>query len=185
MTTRTNRRGIVWAIIGGVVLAIGIAALIIASLSNNDPEPAPPSPTTTAPTDPGPTPTTDGEAVVDESVTDRGWVPEPITTDAEIYVRAALAAAGTFDTTKAEYEEWIAYLGTWFTQISSVEQQLGPAGCVSLTWLALGGSLIGHCPKRDPRRNREHRTPGYPSDAPPAVPQRVRWLPLPSLAATC
>jgi hypothetical protein len=115
MTTRTNRRGIVWAIIGGVVLVVGIAALIIASLSNAGTEPAPPSPTNTAPTDPGPTPTTDGEAVVDESVIDRGWAPEPITTDAETYVRAALAAAGTFDTTKAEYEEWIAYLGTWFT----------------------------------------------------------------------
>ena len=92
MMTRTNRRSIAWAVIGAIVLIIGIAALIIASLSSA-----------------GSTPPTL------ESVINRGWVPEPITTDPETYLRAALAAAGTFDTTKAQYEEWIAYLGTWFT----------------------------------------------------------------------
>jgi hypothetical protein len=114
MTARTNRRGIAWAVIGGIVLIIGIAALIIASQSNPGSTPAAPAPTTTPTSNPEPMPGIE-TAVVDESVRERGWIPEPITTDAEAYVRATLAAAGTFDTTKAEYEEWIAYLGTWFT----------------------------------------------------------------------
>ncbi|TQK17736.1 hypothetical protein FBY40_0213 [Microbacterium sp. SLBN-154] len=114
MTARTNRRGIAWAVIGAIVLIIGIAALIIVSLSNADSTPSSPDLTSTRTSDFEPTPTTE-TAVVDESVIKRGLVPEPITTDPETYVRAALAAAGTFDTTKAEYEEWIAYLGTWFT----------------------------------------------------------------------
>lgn len=114
MTARTNRRGIVWAAIGGIVLIIGIAALIIPSLSNPGSTPAAPAPTTTPTSNSEPVPGIE-TAVVDGSVIDRGWVPEPITADAEIYIRAALAAAGTFDTTKAEYEEWMAYLGTWFT----------------------------------------------------------------------
>ena len=54
-------------------------------------------------------------AVVDAPAGDRGWIPEPVTMDAETYVRAVLAAGGTFDTTMAGYEEWISYLGTWFT----------------------------------------------------------------------
>jgi hypothetical protein len=93
---------------------IGVSALIIASLSSST---GSPTPTTTAgsSTQPAATPGSNDEAVVDESAADRGWVPEPITTDAETYVRAALAAAGTFDTTKANYEDWIAFLGTWFT----------------------------------------------------------------------
>ncbi|WJL97029.1 hypothetical protein QSU92_07645 [Microbacterium sp. ET2] len=111
---RTNRRSIAWAVIGAIVLIIGIAALTIASLSNAGSTPPSPEPTTTSASTPDPTPTL-ATAVVDESVITRGWVPEPVTTDPETYVRAALAAAGTFDTTKAEYEEWIAYLGTWFT----------------------------------------------------------------------
>lgn len=36
-------------------------------------------------------------------------------TDAETYIRAALAAASTFDTTRSTREEWLDYLDTWFT----------------------------------------------------------------------
>ena len=46
---------------------------------------------------------------------DKGWVPEPITTDRDIYIRAALAAASTFDTQKSSRDEWLTYLDTWFT----------------------------------------------------------------------
>lgn len=115
MATRSNRRGLAWAIIGGLVLLVGIAALIIASLSTRDaPEPTPTA--TSSATAPTANPTEDTEQeVVDDTAADRGWVPEPITTDAATYVEAALAAGGTFDTTKAEYEDWITYLGTWFT----------------------------------------------------------------------
>ncbi|WP_341976049.1 hypothetical protein [Microbacterium sp. LWO13-1.2] len=64
-----------------------------------------------------PTPPTspDGEESVDPTVMDHGWRPEPITTDPETYIRAALEAASTFDTTKGEREAWLDYLDTWFT----------------------------------------------------------------------
>jgi hypothetical protein len=112
----SGRRGLYWAIAGGVVLLIGIVALLIASLDRSPvTTPAPgPSGSTLAP--PGPTSSPGGDApVVDESAAERGWVPEPVTTDPETYVRAALAAGGTFDTTSGTYEDWIAHLGTWFT----------------------------------------------------------------------
>ena len=114
MRSQSSKRGLIWAIIGGLVLLVGLAALIITSLgSSNDPG-AIPDPTT-ASTRPSPNASTEDATMVDETATDRGWIPEPITTDAEAYVRAALAAGGTFDTTRAAYEEWIEYLGTWFT----------------------------------------------------------------------
>jgi len=111
---RRRRTGLVWAIVGGGVLIIGIVAFIIGGALNS-PTPAPAVSTAASTTKPGPGPTTPESTVVDPAAADRGWVPEPITTDAEEYVRAALAAAGTFDSTKSTYEEWIAYLGTWFT----------------------------------------------------------------------
>ena len=116
MATRGRRTGLTWAIVGGAVLVVGIVALVIGNILGARTEPTPsssPGRTTADPT--STTSPTSGADVVDPSASDRGWVPEPVTTDAEAYVRAALAAAGTFDTTKSTYEEWIAYLGTWFT----------------------------------------------------------------------
>ncbi len=115
MPNRSRRSGLIWAIAGGLALLMGIAAMIIASLGNGaapSATPAPSSTTTAATSVP-----TGGEsgAVVDATAGDRGWIPEPVTMDAETYVRAVLAAGGTFDTTMAGYEEWISYLGTWFT----------------------------------------------------------------------
>lgn len=118
MTTPRNTRrtrGIAWAIVGGVVLLIGILAIIVASLLSGGETP---TPTETTPPDSTPTteptePTTD--EFVDASVAEKGWVPEPITTDAETYVRAALAAASTFDTQLSTRAEWLTYLDTWFT----------------------------------------------------------------------
>ncbi len=60
-------------------------------------------------------PTTGDKDVVDREVADRGWVPEPITQAADAYARAALEAAGTFDTRLATRAEWVAWLGSWFT----------------------------------------------------------------------
>lgn len=112
----SGRRGLMWALLGGLVLVAGIVAIIIASvMSPSTPTPTPngtgsgssngPTPTTTAPTG----------AVVDPTAEDRGWRAEPITTDAETYIRAALETASTFDTTKSTREEWLNYLDTWFT----------------------------------------------------------------------
>lgn len=111
----SRRMGLLWAVAGGVVLTAGVIAIIIASLSN---QPTPPRPTdstippTTAPSSP---PVDRPGAVVDAGVVESGWLPEPITTDPEPYVRAALAAASTFDTTVSSRDEWLAYLDSWFT----------------------------------------------------------------------
>jgi len=117
MTTppRPNRRGLLWAVVGGVVLVIGILAIILVAIFSQTPTPTPttaesPSPDST----PQPSETVTSE-YVDASVSEKGWVPEPITTDADTYVRAALAAASTFDTQLSTRPEWLAYLDTWFT----------------------------------------------------------------------
>jgi hypothetical protein len=114
MRSHSSKRGLIWATIGGLVLLVGLAALIITPLGRSNDPGTIPTPTT-APTRSTPNASTEEPAMVDEAATNRGWIPELITTDAEAYVRAALAAGGTFDTTRAAYEEWIDYLGTWFT----------------------------------------------------------------------
>src|SRR5690606_29020035 len=53
--------------------------------------------------------------VVDPAVAEKGWVPEPITSDTDVYIRNALEAAATFDTTRGERDAWLTYLDTWFT----------------------------------------------------------------------
>ncbi|GAA3640749.1 hypothetical protein GCM10022200_25550 [Microbacterium awajiense] len=118
MTTARNTRrtrGLVWAIVGGAVLLVGILAIILASLFSGGEAPAPADttpPDSTPATEPaGPR----DDEFVDASVADKGWAPEPITTDAETYVRAALAAASTFDTRLSSRAEWLANLDTWFT----------------------------------------------------------------------
>lgn len=115
MSQSSGRRGIVWAIIGGLVLIAGIVAFIVGSTL---PRPAP-DPTQT---NPGGSSTPTGTVTdqptgefVNPAAADEGWVPEPITTDAETYVRAALEAASTFDTTKSTREEWLDFLDSWFT----------------------------------------------------------------------
>jgi hypothetical protein len=104
----------VWAIVGGLVLIAGIVAVVVSSLlaqsapgrtGNATPQP-------TASTSTAEPPAGD---VVDASVVDHGWLPEPITRDQEVYIRAALEAAATFDTTKSTREEWLDYLDNWFT----------------------------------------------------------------------
>lgn len=118
MSQSSGRRGVAWAIVGGLVLLAGIVAIIVSAMLAR-PAPAPsgtstrsvsPAPTTTSVPDPD-----RDDAVVDPTALDRGWTPEPITTDADTYTRAALAAASTFDTTKSTREEWLDYLDTWFT----------------------------------------------------------------------
>ena len=118
MSQSSGRRGVAWAIIGGLVLLAGIVAIIVSAVIAR-PTPTPSeaiggtaSAAPTAPVAPDPEPT---GTVVDPTAADRGWTPEPITTHADTYIRAALAAASTFDTTKSTREEWLDYLDTWFT----------------------------------------------------------------------
>ncbi|WP_292836785.1 hypothetical protein [Microbacterium sp.] len=116
MTNKSpGRRGLVWALIGGLVLIAGIVAIIVSStLPRSGAEPTATSPgASVGPTGTATDPPTD--KFVDPTASERGWTPEPITKDAEIYIRAALEAASTFDTTKSSREEWLNYLDTWFT----------------------------------------------------------------------
>ena len=116
-TQRSRRGGLFWAILGGLVLIAGIVAIIVVPLAGRPAPTATPTPGVTS-TSGSPTPSGsvggDGE-FVDPSVTAQGWVPEPITTDPETYIRAALAAASTFDTTKSSRDDWLTYLDGWFT----------------------------------------------------------------------
>ena len=100
-SANSGRRGLTWAIIGGLVLVAGIVAIIIGALLAQR-TPTPTDPTGEPTTQPTPPTTPGDDAVVDASVADHGWRPEPITTDPETYVRAALAAASTFDTTLSD-----------------------------------------------------------------------------------
>ncbi len=114
MNASSGRRGVAWAIIGGLVLFAGIVAIIVSAILAQ-PDPTPTSEPTSSST---PKPTESSEPAgtfVDPSAADRGWTPEPITTDADTYIAAALAAASTFDTTLSTREEWLGYLDRWFT----------------------------------------------------------------------
>lgn len=115
--------GATWAIAGGAVLLAAMVAIAFAATTRDrTPRPTQPSPSasTAAATDPSatsttsPTPPSPGR-YVDEEVDQNGWMPEPITTDRETYIRAALAAAASFDTQTAPRDEWLAFLDTWFT----------------------------------------------------------------------
>lgn len=116
-TPRSGRGGLLWAIAGGLVLIAGIVAIVVTAIMSQPTPSASPQPGATLQV-PTPTATVTGEPggeVVDPSVSARGWASEPITTDPETYIRAALAAASTFDTTLSTREEWLDYLDTWFT----------------------------------------------------------------------
>lgn len=112
---RPQRTGLIWAVLGGAVLIAGVIALVVGVLGRpNDsaPSPSPTEPTVDISSSPPANPT---GAVVDESAAASGRIPEPITSDPDEYVRAALSAASTFDTTLSTRDEWLGYLDTWFT----------------------------------------------------------------------
>lgn len=109
------RRSRVWAIVGGIIVVAAVVAIILSAVTAQAPTADPsrsgdPGETSAPPATAPPT----GD-YVDESASEKGWVPEPITTDPETYMRAALAAASTFDTQRSTRPEWLAYVDTWFT----------------------------------------------------------------------
>jgi hypothetical protein len=119
------RKRLVWAMLGAAVLCAGIIALVVAGLgkggttppAQTPPQSGSPSATSTPP------PTSSDLGFVDPSVTELGWVPEPITQDPETYARAALEAAGTFDTRLATRSEWVDWLESWFTLSPLYDQE--------------------------------------------------------------
>ena len=110
-----SRRGLAWAIAGGGVLIVGVIAIVLAALFSRQSPPTATPATTSSPSSTATATTSPAEQVVDSSVTEKGWVPEPITSDRDAYARAALTAASTFDTQKSNRDDWLAYLDTWFT----------------------------------------------------------------------
>lgn len=120
MTTSPNRgsrRGLIWAIVGGAVLLVAIIVIVVAAFTAQQPTPTPTrtSEPTVEPTTPMPSDSPVGDEFVDADAADKGWVPEPITNDPDTYIRAALEAASTFDTTLSSRQEWLTYLDSWFT----------------------------------------------------------------------
>ena len=112
---RKNQRGLMWALIGGAILLAGLIAIFV-NASLNQPDAALTTPPASTPASaPSTTPRAPEGDVVDPNVTERGWVPEPITTDPDHYIRRALEAASTFDTRLGERDAWLTYLDTWFT----------------------------------------------------------------------
>ncbi|KHK98836.1 hypothetical protein LK09_08150 [Microbacterium mangrovi] len=135
-----SRRGLIWATVGAVVLLIAIVAIIAATL-NGAPQARPSSPAPTSSASPS-SATQPQAAVVDEGVTQYGWVPEPITTDRETYVRAALAAASTFDPSKSTRDKFLAYLATWFTPDARWKTQADRDRATQLYLGALDESVV-------------------------------------------
>ena len=113
--TKKRRGAILWAALGGLVLIAAASVLVVASLVRTPVEPGPDPSATSPSSDPTLTATAGPGDVVDPDVSERGWVPEPITRDQDEYARAALTAAGTFDTTLNSRSEWLTWLKTWFT----------------------------------------------------------------------
>src|SRR5690606_3776505 len=95
----------------------------------------PSTPTSDPPTDPA-------SDVVDASVADQGWIPEPITTDVDAYIRGALEAAATFDTQLANRDEWLAYLDTWFTPDTRYTSEEDRQDALALARLTLRQAVV-------------------------------------------
>lgn len=120
-TTQSRRTGLIWAAVGGAVLVVAIAAILVTSFAGRPAE-STSSPTLISPAEPSPSASTtegggspDETGYVDPTAADNGWIREPITRDIDTYVRAVLAAAGTFDTQRSSREDWLLHLDTWFT----------------------------------------------------------------------
>jgi hypothetical protein len=110
---RSRRWGLnLSALIGAAVLIVVVIALLARGSGGGDARPTPPAVPSGSPSA---TSTGSGGDVVDPDIAKRGWVPEPITQNVDVYVRAALEAAATLDTRRATRDEWLMWLGTWFT----------------------------------------------------------------------
>ena len=109
---RKVRKTILISAAGATVL-VSVVGLVVALLSQPDegnqsqPAPAATPSSTQQPAEPG--------SVVDASVAELGWSPEPITTDARAYGVAAAIAGSTYDTTLATRNQFRDNLATWHT----------------------------------------------------------------------
>lgn len=107
-------------ILGGcaAIVALGLVGLGISALSGGNKNDAAERPTPSASASAAaptltPTASTPG-GVVDASVTENGWIPEPITTDAETYAVTAAEAVWSYDSKASTREEFMDWMETWF-----------------------------------------------------------------------
>ena len=140
MSAAQSRRGLVWAIAGAVVLLLAVVAMIISSLAGK-PDSHTSTPPVASPSTPGTIAPPSG-SVVDASVSRFGWLPEPITTNRDAYIRAALAAASTFDPSKSTRDNFLAYLATWFTPDTRWTHAEDRANATQLYLGELSGSVV-------------------------------------------
>lgn len=139
---RKQGRSLLWAWVGGGILIAGVVAIIISSVLNSQ-SATPDTSESVAPSTPAPEPPSDEPAdVVDPSVVDVGWVPEPVTIDADVYIRGALEAAATFDTQLGEREEWLTYLDTWFTPDTRYTSEADQQDAMSTAQLELRQAVV-------------------------------------------
>lgn len=118
---RSSSRPLVLAGVGGGILVVGIVVFTVVSMTGGSDASETASPT--APPVPSFDPSdysTDELEYVYPQIAEFGLVPEPITDDPEEYIRAAVAAYGTFDTTAAPEgkkpfvkDAWLSYLESW------------------------------------------------------------------------
>ena len=139
---RNTKHGMAWAWIGAVALAAGVIAIIISAMLNQPPS----GPASSASPDPSaslsPAPTAQPGAVVDADVVEKGWVPEPITTDPDLYIESALEAASTFDTQLSSRDEWLAHLETWFTADTRYTSETDREAALDAALLELRQSVV-------------------------------------------
>lgn len=117
MSAQQRRSTRVWVLVA--VAAVAVITVIVVAIVAFSTRPATPDPAaSTRPSGastPAPSTQSDDDDAAGAGVDGRGWVPEPATTDPDEYARAALAAAGTFDTTLSSRDAWLSYLDSWFT----------------------------------------------------------------------
>ncbi|WP_460798736.1 hypothetical protein [Microbacterium sp. GXF0217] len=139
---RNQKRGLLWAWLGGAILLLGVIAIIVAAIVNQPPSPVT-SPTSGAPTKAPTTPpaSAPGE-FVDASVAEFGWVPEPITADPDVYIPRALEAAATFDTQMSSRADWLTYLDSWFTPDTRYTSEADQHDALKTAQLELRQSVV-------------------------------------------
>lgn len=139
---RKQGRRLLWAWVGGGILVAGVVAITVSSILNSQSPTAGPSRTTTPSAPASDPPTGSSSEVADPSVADRGWVPEPITTDADVYIRSALEAAATFDTQLSVRDAWLTYLDSWFTPDTRYASEADQQDAMSTAQLELRQSVV-------------------------------------------
>lgn len=112
-TKRPHRLGVLLGTAGGLIAIAAVVAVFLMSFDAGDSSTHPTASPSEQATLPSQSPS--GSGVVAPQVAELGWIPEPITRDPEEYARAALEAAGTFDTLRSTRSEWVMWLETWFT----------------------------------------------------------------------